>query len=288
MLQDMPYGRLENEFRTLQPQDGDPVVCIRGDKVLVARDENDALTLPTFAQMKQWASHGTWRPWDVEREQYVFRLLDQNYFLWMGEAGESEDPAFAYESIKPLRQITSKHICFAIMTAWHLYVWYRDNRWCGRCGAPTVHDNKERMLRCPHCGNMIFPKIAPAVIVAVTNGERILMTKYANRGHTRYALIAGFVEIGETGEQCVAREVMEEVGLKVKNIRYYKTQPWGVESDLLLGYFCDLDGEDTITLDESELAMAGWYPRDDMPAQDDGISLTREMMRVFAEGKEPK
>jgi len=135
---------------------------------------------------------------------------------------------------------------------------------------------------------MIFPKIAPAVIVAVTNGDKLLMTQYAGRAYKRYALIAGFVEIGETAEQTVQREVMEEVGLKVKNVRYYKTQPWGVESDLLLGYFCDLDGDDTIHLDENELAVGGWFDRDTLPIEDDGISLTREMMRVFAEGKEPR
>ena len=98
---------------------------------------------------------------------------------------------------------------------------------------------------------MVFPKIAPAVIVGVTNGRKILMTKYANREYKRYALIAGFTEIGETAEETVAREVKEEVGLSVKNIRYYKSQPWGFDSNLLLGYFCELDDEgDVIRLDE--------------------------------------
>ncbi|MBQ3132176.1 MAG: NUDIX domain-containing protein, partial [Clostridia bacterium] len=144
------------------------------------------------------------------------------------------------------------------------------------------------MMRCPACGNMIFPRIAPAVIIGLVDGDRILMSQYANRNYNRYALLAGFIEIGETAEEAVAREVMEEVGLKVKNIRYYKSQPWGIAGNLSLGYFCDLDGSDEIHLDENELSMAGWYSREDFPAEDDGISLTREMMRLFAEGKEPK
>ena len=143
-------------------------------------------------------------------------------------------------------------------------------------------------MRCPACGNMIFPRIAPAVIIALVDGDRILMSQYANRNYKRYALLAGFIEIGETAEEAVAREVMEEVGLKVKNIRYYKSQPWGIAGNLSLGYFCDLDGEDAIRLDENELAMADWYHRDAIDAEDDGISLTREMMRIFSEGKEPK
>ena len=174
------------------------------------------------------------------------------------------------------------------MTAWHLYNWYRNNRYCGRCGKPTVHDAKERMVRCQHCGNLIFPRISPAVIVAVTDGDRLLLSKYAGRGYTRYALLAGYTEIGETIEQTVHREVMEEVGLKVKNLRYYKSQPWGVDGNVLMGFYCDLDGDDTIHIDETELALAQWHHRSAPPAHDDGISLTREMIRVFEEGREPK
>ena len=144
------------------------------------------------------------------------------------------------------------------------------------------------MVRCPLCGNTIYPRISPAVIVAVTDGDRILLTKYAGRGYTHYALIAGYTEIGETMEQTVHREVMEEVGLKVKNIRYYKSQPWGIDGNVLMGFYCNLDGADTIHLDERELSVAQWHRRDALAIADDGISLTREMIRVFGEGKEPK
>lgn len=92
------------------------------------------------------------------------------------------------------------------------------------------------MLRCPKCGNLIYPKIAPAVIVAVTRGDQILMTRYQGRDYKGYALIAGFTEIGETAEDTVRREVMEEVGLQVKDLRYYGSQPWGADANLLLGF----------------------------------------------------
>ena len=135
---------------------------------------------------------------------------------------------------------------------------------------------------------MIFPRISPAVIVAVTDGDRLLLSKYAGRAYTRYALLAGYTEIGETLEQTVQREVMEEVGLRVKNIRYYKSQPWGIDGNVLMGFYCDLEGSDELRIDETELAMAQWFPRHAIPAKDDGISLTREMIRVFEEGREPK
>lgn len=288
MLQDLPFGRLENEFRRLQPQKGDIVVCVRDSSILVCRDRLDALQLPTYEQAADWADAQNWDHWNEEKFQYVFRMQDINYFLWMGEAGDCPDAAYTYESARTLRQVVSKHICFAAMTAWHLFVWYRSSRFCGRCGAHTVHDDKERMMRCPECGNMIFPRINPAVIIAVTDGDRLLLSKYANRNFTRYALLAGFTEIGETAEECVQREVMEEVGLHVKNLRYYKSQPWGVDGNLLMGFYCDLDGDDTIHLDRNELSMADWYDRRALPAKDDGISLTREMVRVFEEGREPR
>lgn len=287
MLQDLSFGRLENEFRTTAPVGTDIALCFQADQILLCRAQDDTLHLPTCAQVKQWSGVHNWPRWSEEPLRYAFRMQDHNYFLWMGEAGKN-DGGFSYESVRQLRQLISKDICFAVMTGWHLFTWYRANRFCGRCAAPTVHDGVERMVRCPACGNLIFPKICPAVIVAVTDGDRLLLSKYAGRSYTRYALIAGYTEIGETIEQTVCREVMEEVGLKVKNLRYYKSQPWGVDGNVLMGFYCDLDGSDTIRLDHTELALAEWHPRDNLPAQDDGISLTREMIRVFSENKEPK
>ena len=276
MLQDLDFGRLENEFRNITACEEDIILCFHEGKVLLRRDADDTLTLPTLAHMPA-----------LSALRYLFRMQDRNYFLWVDPAPEAVN-GFVYEPVRPLRQLKSKDICYAIMTGWHLYNWYRTNRLCGCCGTATEHDSKERMLRCPACGNMIFPRISPAVIVAVTDGDRILLSKYAGRSYTHYALLAGYTEIGETIEQTVHREVMEEVGLKVKNLRYYKSQPWGVDGNVLMGFFCDVDGSDVIHIDENELAMAGWYSRFDLPAHDDGISLTREMIRVFEEGKEPK
>lgn len=215
-------------------------------------------------------------------------MQGSRYFLWMGSAGKCDDPVFFYMEARKMRELASKDQCYAAMTAWHLHTWYRSNRYCGCCGAHTVHDSTERMVRCPECGNMIFPRISPAVIVAVTNGDRLLLSKYAGRSYTHYALLAGYTEIGETIEETVHREVMEEVGLRVKNLRYYKSQPWGIDGNVLMGFFCDVDGDDTIRIDERELALAQWYERNALPAKDDGISLTREMIRVFEEGREPE
>ena len=287
MLQDLSFGVLDNQYRYCQPQGNDLAVCVRGNEILLARAEDGTLSLPCVEQVESWRND--WEQWLEEPYRYGFTMQERRYFLWMGAAGEPADGRYRYIPASVLREPANKELCFAVMTAWHLYSWYRSNRFCGRCGHAAVHDGKERMMRCPACGNMMFPRIAPAAIIGVTHGDRLILSKYANREYTRYGLIAGFIEIGETAEEAVAREVMEEVGLKVKNIRYYKSQPWGIAGNLQIGYFCDLDGEDeTVTLDEDELASAEWFSRDAIPYRDEGISLTGEMIRIFQEGREPK
>ena len=111
------------------------------------------------------------------------------------------------------------------------------------------------------------------------------MSKYAGRAYKKYALLAGFTEIGETVEETVAREVMEEVGLKVRNIRYYKSQPWAFSDTLLMGFYCDLDGSDKITLDRDELSLAEWFEREEIPVEPSRDSLTNEMIMKFKLGE---
>ena len=175
---------------------------------------------------------------------------------------------------------------FAVFTAYHLWKWYSANRFCGACGKTTEHSRSERALICPECGNTIYPRINPAVIIGVTNGNRLLITRY-RRGYAHNALIAGFTEIGETVEETVSREVMEEAGLRVKNIRYYKSQPWGVASDLLMGFFCEVDGDTDIHMDDNELKYAAWLRPEEIELQPNNYSLTNEMMNLFKDGKFP-
>ena len=147
--------------------------------------------------------------------------------------------------------------------------------------------HKERAMVCPACGQTEYPKISPAIIVAVIDREKkkLLMSRYAHGSYRRYALIAGFVEVGETFEDCVRREVMEEVGLKVKNIRYYKSQPWAFSDTEMVGFTADLDGEAEIRLEEEELAEAGWFSREEIVEYPPYISVGHEMMKAFKDGK---
>lgn len=279
MIQDILPQKLYNTFVRKEPSPDSRILSFREGGALY-RELDGELTFLTFRQVKEYYEE---KGQELPEAVFLFSVDTQDYFLM--DLGEAVMEGYRYHKMFETRRLSPKENVLAAATGWHLYVWYRDNQYCGRCARKLVHDDKLRMMKCPDCGNMVFPKIAPAVIVGVTDGDRILMTKYADREYKKYALIAGFTEIGETAEQTVEREVMEEVGLSVKNIRYYKSQPWGYDSNLLLGYFCDLAQEEEIHLDQTELSLAEWVDYRNIPDDPEGLSLTREMMITFREQK---
>lgn len=272
MIQDLFHHRFYNEFSLKrEPEDNDEVFVFDGNNVLVSGDgENFPLSLPKVSSFNR------------DDLVYLFRIDDRAYFLHKGDNSPCIE-GFAYMTKRVLRSDNPRTVCFAGFTAYQLYQWYSTSRFCGRCGCKTEHSTQERALACPHCGNTVYPKIAPAVIVAVTDGDSIVVTQYKDRPYRGVALIAGFCEVGETPEQTCRREVMEEVGLKIKNIRYYGSQPWGIDSNLLLGYVAEVDGSRKIVRDENELAQALWKKRDELQPSEPVISLTKTMIKAFSE-----
>ena len=211
---------------------------------------------------------------------FLFEIDGIDCFLVRHESIKAHEP-YSYESLFNLRAVQPKHLAYACMTARHLNSWYSANRYCGTCGEALERSKVERSLLCKHCENTVYPKISPAIIVAVHRDDELLLTKYADRPYKNFALIAGYIEIGETVEDAIRREVREEVGLEIKNLRYYKSQPWGYSDSLLMGFFAELDGDQDIILDTFELSEAVWMPRDEIEATLDDVSLTNEMIVHF-------
>lgn len=274
MIQDIAPCKFDNHFQPgLAPGEEDTLFRFSGEKIL-CRPQEDGVRFP---QVKDAS--------DQDGLIYLFRI-DEKAFYLSPEEGPLIRGDFEYHPVRSLRKrnVPNRPLIFAAVTARHLNDWYRSNRYCGCCGGPVRHAEQERALVCPACGNVIYPRINPAVIIGVTNGDRLLMTKYAGRNLPFYALVAGFTEIGESFEETVRREVMEEVGLQVTNIRYYKSQPWGFADDILAGYFCDVTGDPEIHMDTTELKEAVWMKREEIPGQPDDFSLTNEMMMVFRNG----
>jgi NAD+ diphosphatase len=257
----------------VQPSEGDTAVHFEDGLVLIKEFRN-RFELPKVGDFA-----------DGTAFTYLFSLDDERFFITVDD-DTAVPEGFKLDDPRSLRLKYGgpKHRAFAVITALHLWHWYRDSRFCGRCGCRTVNSDVERARVCPNCGNIIYPRIVPAVIVAVRDGDRLLLTRYAHRRFKRYALIAGFTEIGETLEQTVEREVMEETGLHVKNITYYGSQPWGVVDDILAGFVCDVDGSTDISLDRNELQEGTWMERSEIPVEPDDNSLTNEMITRFKEG----
>ena len=278
MIQDIYPHRLRNEFvpdRPLDPQGW--LFCFRGPQVL-CNVTDAALTLPRVDALPGFQEY-----------RYLFELDGVPCFLGLGEP-EAFPDEWEFTPVRGLRNRATgpRQLIFAAWTALQLSNWYADNRFCGRCGHATILAADERAVTCPGCGRRIYPRIIPAVIVGVIHGDSILTTKYRGRDIAYDALVAGFTEIGETLEETVAREVMEEAGLRVKHIRYYKSQPWAIVDDLLAGFYCDVDGDPTIHMDAGELKEAVWTRREDVVGQPNDFSLTHEMMMTFKAGKEPR
>ena len=274
MIQDIYPHRLDNHYYPARKADASStVMAFRGQDVLVCGD--------VFPRLNELPGV------DAGKLVYLFSLDGENYFYLPDADDENLKIPEGYEfvNVRSFRRSgkAEKYRVFLAYTALQLANWYRGNRFCGRCGKKTSLDDRERAIRC-ECGNVIYPRIVPAVIVGITNGDKILVTKYRT-GFEHFALVAGFTEIGETLEETVAREAMEETGLKVKNIRYYKSQPWGIVDDILVGFYCDVDGDDNISMDQGELKVAEWRARDEIELQPDDYSLTNEMMKMFKEGK---
>ena len=282
MIQDISPSKLFNTDRPDAKPEADSVIFFFRDGCAAVR-LSDSPEIP--AEMPRFREC----PQDVS---YIYLFTIDTCMWFLPSDPALEPPAgFTFDKIRFLRDqnAISGKLAFCLFTAMPLAGWYRDNVYCGTCGSRTHIGSEERSIICPACGRTLYPRIIPAVIVGVTKGDYLLHTKYANRaGISYYALIAGFTEIGETLEETVAREVMEEVGLRVKNIRYFASQPWGIVDDLLAGFYCDVDGPDEISLDTGELKEAVWIPRNEITGQPNDFSLTNYMMMTFRDGLEPR
>lgn len=287
MIQDIAPHKFDNAYRKQRPEAEDFALFIKEGKTLLMKQAEkgnekteDSLVIPTVQELSAYF------PSAANQALYLFSIDSKAYFLFEDLKGDIPS-CMELQGTQYFRMMKPDYQAFAAITATQLSRWRDSRRFCGHCGTATVHSETERAYLCPSCGQIEYPKISPAVIVAITDGDRLLMSRYRDRPYRGYALIAGFVEIGESFEQTVSREVLEEVGLKVKNIRYFKSQPWAFTDTEMIGFFAELDGDDTIVLEEDELSEAAWYHRDEIPDDEVTISVGSEMKMAFKYGRFP-
>lgn len=275
MIQDIFPKKYDNRYGQFTPRPQDIMMIFSDQKVLLRKTE-DNFSLPRLADLPRQKEFLT------EGIQYLFAIDETRFFLlWLAKDWQPDPNFWQWCDQTIFRSAFTGAAAFGGITAFQLYRWYRDNQFCGACGSRMASGQDERALICSRCGKVVYPRINPAVIIAVTDGDRLLMTQYAGGTYRRYALVAGFVEIGETFEETVRREIWEEVGLRVKNIRYFGSQPWSFSDTVMIGFFAELDGSDEITLERKELATAKWFRRSEVPHDMHAISIGYELVQCF-------
>jgi NAD+ diphosphatase len=194
-----------------------------------------------------------------------------------------DDPlpaSFEWMDLRGLLGTIGEELFWIAGRANHLLDWDQAHRFCGRCSHPTENKSDERAKLCPACGLVNYPRLSPAVIVAVTKGNRILLARNKRFRGPFYSVLAGFVEPGETLEQCVQREIQEEVALTVKNIRYFGSQPWPFPNSLMVGFVAEY-ADGMVTVDNSELMEADWFSAQTLPDLPSRISIARQLIDWF-------
>jgi len=163
--------------------------------------------------------------------------------------------------------------------------WDRNHQYCGHCGSKTSPREGETVRVCPDCGLEAYPRISPAVIAAIVRGDEILLAYNRTFKTKFYSVLAGFVEPGENLEECLQREVREEVGIEIKNIRYFGSQPWPFPNSLMIGFTAEYDGGE-LKVDPGELIEAGWFKADRMPDQIPArLSISRRLIDWFVDSR---
>jgi NAD+ diphosphatase len=251
-----------------------------GHKLLV-REENGMLSIPALLN----------GPRDLGLEALRFHFLGSldGEACYSAEVPEEADapPGMFFSGLRTLYDSLDGTLYRVAVVAVHVVDWDRTHQFCGRCGERTRYKESERAKECPRCGLVSFPRISPAVIVAVERGQKLLLAR-ANRFPTAfYSVLAGFVEPGETLEEAVAREVKEEVGIELTNIRYFGSQPWPFPDSLMIGFTAQYAGGE-ICIDKTEIVDAGWFEADELPELPGKISIARQLIDWFVEKNQKK
>ncbi len=206
-----------------------------------------------------------------------------------GEMLDATAPdGMAFRPLRPLLGALPEPLFALAGRAFQIMDWDRSHQYCGRCGGRTAPVEKERAKACPRCGISFYPRVAPAVIVAVVRGRKILLARARRFPHGLHSVLAGFVEPGETFEECVSREVREETGVEIANPRYFGSQPWPFPHSLMVAFTADYAGGGLV-LEDKEIAEAGWFGPDEVAALRIPVpgTIARRLIDWFLAGSPP-
>ena len=274
MIQDIYPHTFSNQFKALTGiHINDYIFHFKNDSLLL-KQVGKELEIPKKKDLKQCSEDGI----------FLFTLNNINCFLiWDCQMNDSSD--LIYHEFNYFRTISQKEIEWSSVLAYQLMNWYSTNKFCGKCGTLTELSKTERAINCPTCQTNLFPPISPAIIVAILSNDKILLAQGVNFRNNMYSLVAGYVDIGETIEETVIREVKEEIGIDVTNIRYYNSQPWPYSGSMMIAFIADGDETQDINIDKNEIADAAWFNKTNLPNYPTERSIAGEIIEKFIRGE---
>ncbi len=246
----------------------------RGDELLVRAAALESPELPESAAIVTFSlRHEVFQP---------VGLLDGRYghAAWVSQ--EATAPVgHEFRKLRSLFGSMDEALVAVAGRAYQIAEWARTHRFCGACATPTGMVAGERCARCPACGMVAYPRISPAMMVLIRKGDAVLLARHLNHPAQLFTALAGFVEAGESVEECVHREVLEEVGVRVRNVAYFGSQPWPFPHSLMLAFTAEYESGE-IRVDETEIAEAHWFgPGDVAPkVPPRGFSIAGELIHA--------
>ena len=247
--------------------------AFRGDKVLALAFADDTFALPTLGQLHAAGIAGA---------PHFLGMLGPAACVAVNLAEDALEPAgMRYVGLRTLFFKVPEPLLALAARAFQVVDWDRSHRYCGRCGTPTRDRADERAKECPACGLVAYPRVSPAMMALVTRGRELLLARAHRFAPGMYSALAGFVEPGETIEDCVRREVREEVGVEVDRITYFSSQSWAFPHSLMIAYTAEYAGGE-IRLEDAEIAEARWFAADALPYLPPSVSIARRLIDATA------
>lgn len=248
-------------------------IAFKGKNIVLRKDGKD-LSLNDITVLKRQVSYDELF---AEQESGICVLGINSNDSGHNDVSYPLPPEYTTQTVRLYNATQTEEIATRISRAKGLLEWIRTTKYCTSCGAPLQFHATLTAQECRQCGKLVFPRIEPCIIVLIRKGDKILLARHAQRHQNIYACIAGFMETGETAEQAVQREIMEETGLKVKNIRYFGTQSWPFPSQLMIAFTAEYESGE-IKTQESEIQHAAWFRKDECPATPEPGSIAYRLI----------
>jgi len=254
---------------------GQIIILVYHDMEILVEKEKDGNPIPQYNKIIAY--------YDLSRPPVPIGIINGIYYSALNIDDKMDIPKNTeFMNVRHLYRTSNEDLFYLAGLGRQIADWDRTFRFCGKCGSLTTNHPEERAKVCPSCGHTSYPKISPAMICSVTRGNEILLARGSKFTQPVYSVLAGFVEPGETLEETVEREIMEETSISVKNIRYFGSQPWPFSSSMMVAFTAEYDSGE-ILIDQKEILDAGWFSPDDLPMLPTPYSIARRLIMDFVD-----